>query len=392
MTDVVSADDTRSAEIGALLSALHAADAIADHDQLRERLDGIDPSKAGPASVVVVGEKKHGKSSLVNALVGRPDLLPVDVDVATSCWLAVEYSEAAHATAHTDDHPDGVVLPLSDIGEWASVEGNRDPDDPTTPLHPGVWSVRVTVPSPFLAAGITLVDTPGVGGLIAGHTELTLAALRRADALLFVVDPDSSLRQPELTFLAEATARVDHVAFAMTKVDRYDSWQLVLDENVDRLRSHAPGWADAPWFPVSSLIAFDAHEAAETGNADLSAELWAESGFARLSEYLQDNVASAAQVLRQRNALHTVIRIGSDLLEAEERRALALVDSSVRERLEQQQATLSDLLADSASWPAELARRDRRCGASAAAVVPQPHPRPSTFGRGTRRRGRAVAE
>jgi hypothetical protein len=49
-----------------------------------------------------------------------------------------------------------------------------------------------------------------------------------------------------------------------------------------------------------------------------------------------------------------VVRIGSDLLEVEERRAAALEDSSVRERLEQQQATLSDLLADSSSWPAEL--------------------------------------
>ncbi|MGO9035589.1 dynamin family protein, partial [Mycobacterium sp.] len=35
-------------------------------------------------TVVVIGEVKRGKSSLVNALLGRPDASPVGVDIMTS--------------------------------------------------------------------------------------------------------------------------------------------------------------------------------------------------------------------------------------------------------------------------------------------------------------------
>ena len=161
-----------------------------------------------PANVVVVGEKKRGKSSLLNALVGERDLLPVDADVATSCFLTLRHGAGERVVAHDAEHPDGVEIGRDEIAEYASVEGNRDPDDDERLLHEGVTSVDVELDDPLLARGLVLVDTPGVGGLEAGHTEVTLATLRRADALVFVVDPDSPLRTPELRFLERATERI----------------------------------------------------------------------------------------------------------------------------------------------------------------------------------------
>ena len=52
-------------------------DAAADLDQIRRR-DVTRPS------IVVVGETKRGKSSLVNMLIGVPNLSPVDAAVATA--------------------------------------------------------------------------------------------------------------------------------------------------------------------------------------------------------------------------------------------------------------------------------------------------------------------
>ena len=41
--------------------------------------------------MVVVGETKRGKSSLVNALLRQPALSPVDLAVATSAFIEFRY-------------------------------------------------------------------------------------------------------------------------------------------------------------------------------------------------------------------------------------------------------------------------------------------------------------
>src|SRR6185369_5456891 len=60
-------------------------DAAADLDTERRR-------ELTRPRIVVVGETKRGKSSLVNMLIGVPNLSPVDAAVATSSYLQFVYS------------------------------------------------------------------------------------------------------------------------------------------------------------------------------------------------------------------------------------------------------------------------------------------------------------
>ena len=76
-------------------------------------------------TVVVMGEVKRGKSSLVNALIAQPDLLPVDVLTCTSAPIRV-------AVSH-----DGPVVPqvtlvrgteremilATELARWVTVDG-----------------------------------------------------------------------------------------------------------------------------------------------------------------------------------------------------------------------------------------------------------------------------
>jgi hypothetical protein len=326
------------------------------HPDVQATLDAARSQPSTAVTVVVVGEKKRGKSSLVNALLRRPGLFPVDVDIATSCYVGAQHGDELRATAYADEAPEGVDIPLGEIDQWASVEGNRIAGStPPEPLHPGVTAVVVELPIPLLEAGLTLVDTPGVGGLEAGHTDITLAVLRQADALLFVVDPDSGLRRSELDFLAKATDRISHVAFAMTKVDRYPSWQAVLAENRARLEESAPDWAESPWFALSSLIAYDAAEAADLGEPEEADQLWEEAGFDRLEAYLLGQIAGRSESIRAANEARE-LRTAIGALEEAEQLALAAAtgDPALRDKLNEQQAALSALLADDASWPSEL--------------------------------------
>src|SRR3712207_427725 len=82
----------RLAELG--VNAAHAygrPDLAARVDEVRER--AADPT----VRVVVAGEFKHGKSSLVNALVAH-DVCPVDEDVATPVATAGSYAAEPRAT------------------------------------------------------------------------------------------------------------------------------------------------------------------------------------------------------------------------------------------------------------------------------------------------------
>ena len=88
--------------------------------------------------------------------------------------------------------------------------------------------VDVRVPSPILAKGLTLVDTP-VGGLNAGHAVATLAFLPSADALVFVTDASAELSAAELEFRGSARAAGPPVLVALSKIDMYPEWRRTRD-------------------------------------------------------------------------------------------------------------------------------------------------------------------
>src|SRR5437773_11876825 len=165
-------------------------DAAAEVDTLRRR-------EVTRPSIVVVGETKRGKSSLVNMLIGVPNLSPVDAAVATASYLEFVYSTSHGARAWLPGREDPVALGLGDLRDWGTVLGHM-PDGMRPPRR-----IEVHHSAPLLQY-LTLVDTPGVGGLDSLHAEVALDAVERATALLFVVDASSPFSKPEMNFLIEA--------------------------------------------------------------------------------------------------------------------------------------------------------------------------------------------
>ncbi|WP_436533885.1 dynamin family protein [Actinoplanes sp. HUAS TT8] len=189
--------------------------------------------------VVVVGETKRGKSSLVNALLGVPGLSPVDAAVTTAAYLSFVPGDTYTARAWLPEG--GEPVTVDDLADWAA--GKRR-----------ARRIEVTHPAPLLQY-LTLLDTPGAGGLDPVHATVALDAVRRASALLFVADASAPLSRPELDFLAQAAERVDAVVFALTKIDAFPQWRRIADDNRSLLQAHAPRFAAAPWFPVSARLA-----------------------------------------------------------------------------------------------------------------------------------------
>ncbi|MFC9504404.1 dynamin family protein [Streptomyces sp. NPDC057002] len=159
----------------------------------------------GRIVVVVCGEFNRGKSSLVNALVERKGLLPVDVLQTTSVVTTVGWGPQAQATARLRDaggETEERAIPLDEIAHYVTESSN-----------PGnghrAELIEVLLPHPKLADGVTLVDTPGVGGVFPEHTAMTTGFLASADAVVFVADMTSPLTASELRFLGHAVTATD---------------------------------------------------------------------------------------------------------------------------------------------------------------------------------------
>ncbi len=286
---IAGAQKMLTAAVDAGLAFLRKADpdAAADIDALRRR-------ELSRPAIAVVGETKRGKSSLVNMLIGVPNLSPVDAAVATASYLEFIHSTTHGARAWIPGREDPVPLELRDLRDWGTVLG-RLPEGLRPPRR-----IEVSHSAPLLQY-LTLVDTPGVGGLDSLHAEVALDAVERATALLFVVDASAPFAKPELDFLIEASKRVNFVLFALTKSDAYPGWRTILADDRGQLQAHAPRFGTAPWFPVSARLA----ELAQTMPAEASAELIRESRIAELQHALID-LAGKGHVLQLANILRAV--------------------------------------------------------------------------------------
>lgn len=282
-------------------------------------------------TVVVVGESQTGKSSLVNALLGRP-LVPTGPDAGTGHYVVVRHGREG-AVVHLGDAAEPRPVALEELGHWL-----RRPEG----AFAGARGAEVQVEAPELASGLVLVDTPALGAVDDAADRITLAALASADAVLFVVDAGRPISGPALRFLAEATRRIDTVVITLTKIDRFRGWRQVATDDRNALTASVPALAATPIVPVSNRLKTMADEAASDGTPD--PQLLDESGVPRLSAELRARVVDRKQVLR----LSNLLRVDTGALEELDARTGVLIDagatsSAVQAEVDRDQTDLDEL-------------------------------------------------
>lgn len=271
----------------ALASTGDRADLRRRLEQTKERL--LDPS----VRVIVVGEFKQGKSQLVNALVNAP-ICPVDDDIATAVPTSVRYGEHPAAFVLSQRSSSGTIatggaverdeVAVPELADYVSERATPDRDREVT-------GAEVLLPRKLLRSGLTLIDSPGVGGLTSAHALTTLAALPSAHAMLFISDASQEFTEPEIQFLRHAMRISPNVACVLTKTDLYPQWRQVEALNRAHLAKIDP---DITVFPVSSQVRL---AAVETSDRELNAE----SGFPELIGYLRNDIVGRAELLQRRS-------------------------------------------------------------------------------------------
>lgn len=303
-----------AADLARVTAAIADAAVTLGRSDLGARLSAASSRATRPATVVcVVGEFKQGKSSLVNALIGDA-LCPVDDDLATSVITLVYHGPEISAQVRRRRAGELVVESIdpATIADWVTESGNPANEK-------AVERVDIATPSELLAHGLVLVDTPGMGGLGAGHAAATLAFLPFADGLIFVSDASSELSEPEITFLTQAREACPNVMMALTRTDLYGHWREIEARN---RRYLGEGNGAATILPVSSALRVAAEQ---RGDIDLDAQ----SGIPELlAELDRQIVAPAKRIAVGRAAIEAVGSL--DQLDSSVAAELAALDDPAR--------------------------------------------------------------
>jgi Dynamin family len=161
--------------------------------------------------VACLGQFKRGKSTLLNALVGKP-VLPTGIVPVTAIVTILRYGPILRGEVHFENGSRQHVA-VESISDYVSEERNQT-------NFRGVAIVEVFVPSALLATGMCLVDTPGIGSVYPGNTAVTRAFVPHIDAALVVLGADPPISGEEMVLLEEIASQVTEMVFVLNKADR----------------------------------------------------------------------------------------------------------------------------------------------------------------------------
>jgi Dynamin family len=279
--------------LASALSELAALGTGRDREQLAALRDRLASARL---RVLVVGEAKRGKSTLVNALLGR-EVLPAGVTPLTAVATTVRYGDDPHAEVrfaggHEEKHP------LDALGHLVTERGNPG-------NRRGIASVTVYVDAPVLAGGVELVDTPGTGSVFEWGTEAAHEALQTMDAAVLVLTPDPPVSASERDLLAKVAERSVTTFAVLNKADRLDEAGLAeaagFTQQVLGEAAAGSGGADPPAgaghpgrvYAMSALAALDG---GDPGFAGFAADFTAYLAGKRTADLNQSAIARARRI------------------------------------------------------------------------------------------------
>ncbi len=240
---------------------------------------------SGNLTVLVAGEAKRGKSTLTNALLGRP-LLPCGVVPVTAFQTTVVPGQPERLEV---DLADGSTqrLPLDQLPQYVTQRGNPG-------NRHGVREVRAVLAEGLPHPSLLLIDSPGFGSTVEDNSRQAAIALEQMDIAVLVLSADAPMSASEAALLSRLAELSVEVVVALNKID------LVEESQRDEVRAYVADAAAAELQrPVSVLLCSGraALEARISGDGDA----WRASGVDELHALLSIRADSRVEQILERS-------------------------------------------------------------------------------------------
>ncbi|MCL2054544.1 MAG: dynamin family protein [Oscillospiraceae bacterium] len=192
-----------------LIQLKEYCDALGLENTSRSIHDTVEKAIKERFEIAVVGEFKRGKSTIINALLGK-EVLPADVLPATATLNRVTYSENPYVLVEykCGDTEKVKIGDLKDYVTKLSFESEKKSES--------VRQATVYYDTEFCRNNVDIIDTPGLND-DEQMTKVTMSILPKIDAAVFVISANSPFSQFEKEFLEKKmlTSDLGRIIFAV---------------------------------------------------------------------------------------------------------------------------------------------------------------------------------
>ena len=165
-------------------------------------------------NIVVIGGVNKGKSTFVNALLGLDELIPTSCFSSSACVFKVVFGEELTYTVHFLPSIGKTVEPIpprriqpNELMLYASTAENNE-------LSLQVDYIEVTLNSELLRNGVTVVDTPGIGG----ENEIDVHRfVEQADVVFYLVDYSAPIDKNDCMYICNTLEITKNIFIIQSK-------------------------------------------------------------------------------------------------------------------------------------------------------------------------------
>ncbi len=163
--------------------------------------------EADTFKVMVLGQFSRGKSTFINALLGRK-VLPSYATATTAVINEVKFGPRPAVLLYPRPGPDDIPpppleVPVEDLEDYVTVDED-DTDKPNPYLKAELYW-----PIDLCRSGVELIDSPGLDAEQV-HDDLTIGYLPQVDAVVMILDATAAATRTELAFFETRVKPLGH--------------------------------------------------------------------------------------------------------------------------------------------------------------------------------------
>ncbi|VEP13747.1 Dynamin [Hyella patelloides LEGE 07179] len=305
-------------------------------------------------SVAIVGEFKRGKSTFINALLGR-DILPSDILPCSATLNRVTYGVTPAVKVIFKDGKEEEVA-IDRLEDYVTKLTAESEDTAAN-----VKEAIVSYPVHYCQNNVDIIDTPGLNDE-SNMDEVTLSVLPQVDAAIMVILAQSPFGESERRFLEDKLLSNDlgRIIFVVNGIDNFNRpgdadrvigsiqnriQKMVIDRAKEEYGENSPEYEvyikkiGTP--KVFGISAYQALESKQTGDA----ELLASSRFAEFEASLEKFLTEERGATFLQVPVNRVIASANEILKTLDiqENALGMKQQEFQSKYENSVAEITDL-------------------------------------------------
>ena len=207
-------------------------------------------------SIVVVGQFSAGKSTFLNALMGEKYLPSFQNETTATINFLESVDENNGKNVMIVKYRNGNEVKEDDVNlktieTYVSTKGEK--------VAQNIEYVTLFLNSPFLKEHVTLVDSPGLGGILEHHENITRDQIKKSHAAIFMFSANQPGSKADFKFLQTLKKECKSTLIVLNQIDNIKESENCIEDVTETLRgNYANVFPDDPLpeiWPIASYPA-----------------------------------------------------------------------------------------------------------------------------------------